>query len=91
MIKMIYYKLIKTIIDAVGLVEVIIDMLIKYHGLPELIISDQSSLFTSKFWSLLYYFFDIKQNLFTIFYLQINGQIKRQNSTIEAYLGVFVN
>lgn len=40
LIKMVYYKPIKTIIDVVDLAEVIINIIIKYHGLLESIISD---------------------------------------------------
>ena len=45
----------------------------------------------SKFWSSLCYFLGIKKKLSTTFYLQTNGQTKRQNSTMEAYLKVFLN
>ena len=53
--------------------------------------SDKSLLFTSKFWSSLYYFFSIKQRLLTAFHPQTNSQTERQNSTIKAYHWVFVN
>ena len=89
--KMIYYKPVKVTIDALGLAEVIIDIVVRYHGLPDLIITNQESFFTSKFWLLLCYFFVIKWKLSTAFYPQIDGQTKRQNSTIEAYLWAFVN
>lgn len=49
LIKMIYYDLVKTIINVASLVEVIIDMIIRYHSLLELIISDQNLVFTSEF------------------------------------------
>lgn len=73
LMKMIYYELVKTMIDIAGLIKIIINVVIKYHSLLELILSDRSSLFTPKFRFLLYYFFDIKQNLCTMFYLQIDG------------------
>lgn len=43
---MAYYNPDKTIIDLAGLVEVIIDLIIRYHGLLQSIISDGGSLFT---------------------------------------------
>lgn len=49
MIKIVYYEFVKTIINTVDQVEVIIDMVIKYHGLPEFIISNWGSLFILKF------------------------------------------
>ena len=89
--KMVHYEPVKLTIDASGLAGVIIDVVMSYHGLPNSIMTDRVFLFTSKFWSLLCYFLDIKRRLFTAFYLQTDGQTERQNSTIEAYLRAFVN
>ena len=73
LIKMVYYEPIKVTIDAMGFVEIIIDMILRHHSLLDLIVTDRGSLFTSKFWSLLCYFIDIKQKLFTTFYPQTDG------------------
>ena len=89
--KMVYYAPIKITINASGLAEVIIHMVVCHHSFLDSIITDRGSLFTSKFWSLLCYFFGIKRRLSTAFHPQTDGQTKRQNSTIEAYLRVFVN
>ena len=89
--KIVYYKPIKVTIDALGLAEVIIDVVVRHHGLSDLIITKRGSLFTSKFWSLLCYFLGIKLRLSTTFYLQPNGQTERQNSTIEVYLRALVH
>ena len=53
--------------------------------------TDRGSLFTSKFWSLLCYFLVIKRRLSSTFHPQIEGQTKRQNSIMEAYLRAFIN
>lgn len=47
--KMVYYKAVKTTIDALELVEVIINIVVRYHDIPESIICDSSSLFVLKF------------------------------------------
>ena len=73
LIKIVHYKLVKITIDAPGLAKVIIDMVVCHHGLQDLIITDKCSLFTSKFWSSLCYFFGIKCQLSTAFYLQTDG------------------
>ena len=83
---MVHYELVKITFDAPGLAEVIIDVVVRHHGLPDLIVTDQGFLFTSKFWSLLCYFLGIKRRLFTAFHPQTDGQTERQNSTMEAYL-----
>ena len=49
--KMVHYKPIKVTIDAPGLAEVILDMVVWHHGLPDSIVTDGSSFFTAKFWS----------------------------------------
>ena len=88
---MVYYKLIKVTINALDLAIIFINIVMRYYGFPNSIVSNKGFFFTSKFWSLLYYFFSIKQKLFIAFYLQMNSQTEKQNSTIEAYLQVFIN
>ncbi len=66
-------------------------MVVQYYGLLDSILNDRGSVFTSKFWSSLYYFFGIKQKLSIAFHPQNDSQTKRQNNTMEAYLRAFVN
>ena len=47
--KMVYYKPIKVTIDAPGLAEVIINIIVRHHGLSDSIVTDWGSFFTSKF------------------------------------------
>ena len=88
---MVHYELIKVTIDVLELAEVIIDMVVRHHSLPDSIISDRGAIFTSKFWSSLCYFLGIKRRLSTAFHPQTDGQTERQNSSMEAYLRAFVN
>ncbi len=88
---MVHYKPVKVTINAPTLAEVIIEAVVQHHGLPDSIVSDQSSVFTSKFWFLFYYFLGIKRKLSIAFHLQTDGQTERQNSTMKAYLQAFVN
>ena len=89
--KMIHYEPVKIIINAPGFAEVIINVIICHPGLPNLMVTNRGSLFTSKFWSSLCYFLGIKCKLSTMFHPQTDGQTKRQNSTIKAYFQAFVN
>ncbi len=66
---MIYYKPVKVTINALSLTKVKIDMVLYYHEVLKLIITDWDLLFISKFWFLLYYFLKIKKKLFTTFHL----------------------
>ena len=88
---MMHYEPVKVTINAPRLAEIIIDVIVWHHGLPNSIVTDRSLVFTSKFWSSLCYFFGVKQKLSTAFHSQTDGQTKRQNSTMEAYLTAFVN
>ena len=47
--KMVYYKPVKIIIDTPGLAEVIIDVVMRHHGLSDSIVTKQGSFFISKF------------------------------------------
>ena len=88
---MVNYKPVKVTINASGLAEVIIDIVVRHHGLLDSIVSDRGTVFTLKFWSLLYYSLYIKQRLSTAFHPQTDVQTKKQNSTMEASLRAFVN
>ena len=67
---MVYYKPVKVIINASGLAELIIDVVVRYYGLPDSIISERGAIFTSIFWSSLYYFYSIKRLLSMTFSVQ---------------------
>ena len=47
--KIVHYELVKITIDATGLAEVIINVVVRHHGLPDSIVTNRGSLFTSKF------------------------------------------
>lgn len=66
--KMIDYKQVKVTINITKLAKMIIDVIVRQHGLPEWIIGDRDSLFTSKFRSSFYSFLEIKWKLSTTFY-----------------------
>ncbi len=60
LMKMVHYEPVKVTIDGPGLTEVILDVVVPHYGLPDSIVSDQGSVFTTKFWSSLCYFLGIK-------------------------------
>ncbi len=64
---MVHYKRVKVIINILGQVEVIIDVVVRHYGIPESIVLDRDLLFTSKFWSLLCYFLGIKKSYVQLF------------------------
>lgn len=63
LIKMVYYEPVNVIIDALYIVEVIIDMIVRNYGLLNPIVSNYSPVFILKFWFALYYLIKIKKRL----------------------------
>ena len=57
--KMVHYKPVKVIVNILSFAKVIIDAIIMYHNLLNLVVPSQNLLFNSKFLLLLCYFLDI--------------------------------
>jgi len=64
---------------------------IKNHGIPETIISDRDSKFTSQFWTKLMNILGSKLCLSTAFRPQTDGQTEVTNKFINHYLRLFIN
>lgn len=61
----------------------------RLHGLPNDIVSDRDTRFTSNWWATLMQLLDIRRKLSTAFHPQTDGQTERLNQEIEAYLRAF--
>jgi len=61
------------------------------HGLPDSVVSDHSSIFTSLFWKTLANNLSINHNLSTAFYPQTDGQTEHMNQILEQYLRLYCN
>ncbi|KAM8945856.1 protein-glutamine gamma-glutamyltransferase E-like [Pelodytes ibericus] len=61
----------------------------RLHGLPENIVSDRGTQFTSHFWKAFCSELHIHRSLTTAFHPQSNGQTERTNQTLEQYLRCF--
>jgi hypothetical protein len=64
---------------------------IRLHGIPESLVSDRGSIFTSHFWRDLAKLLGTKSRLSTSFHPQTDGQTERMNQTIEQYLRIYCN
>jgi len=67
-------------------IKLFVDNVYQYHGLPIAIISNQGSLFISKFWKYLFETAKVNIKLYFAFHPQIDGQPKRVNQILEQYL-----
>jgi transposase InsO family protein len=71
---------------AADIAEVIFDTVYKLHGLPERIISDRDSLFTSHFWRKLHALLNVELRLSSAFHPQTDGATERANRTMTQML-----
>jgi len=69
----------------------VLDRLVRYHGIPTVFVTDRDKLFTSNYWKTLVAAMGIKHKLSTAFHPQTDGQTERSNQTLEAYLRHYVN
>jgi hypothetical protein len=87
--KMAHFTATTTEITAEGTASLYIRNVLRLHGLPNDIISDRGSQFTSKFTKALLKLCDIHGNLSTAFHPQSDGQTERVNQVLEQYLRIF--
>ena len=73
LMKIIYYELVKIIINISKLIKVIINVIMWYHSFSDSIVTNWGLPFTFKFWLLLYYFLRIKQKLSMAFHSQTDS------------------
>ena len=78
-------------LDAPNFAKLFVSHVVRLHGLPDTIISDRGSIFTSHFWSTLSSILGIDARKSTSFHPQTDGQTERMNQTLEAYLRIFCN
>jgi len=89
--KMIHLIPFRNIPSAVDTADAFMNSIFKLHGLPNEIISDRGSQFTSKFWSALCNSLNVNLKFSSPYHHQSNGQTERVNSVVEQYLRCFSN
>ena len=65
--------------------------IVRLHGIPESIMSDQDAKFTSKFWKELHRLLGTKLLMSTAFHLQTDGATERANRSITQVLQTLVH
>ena len=78
-------------ISAETLTHILIDEIIKNHGMSEVIISDRDKLFIFKFWEALIKRLEIKRKMSTAFHSRTDEQSERTNQTIQQYFWTYVS
>ena len=65
--------------------------IVRFHGIPKVIVSDRDSKFVSHFWQALSKFLNIKLKMSSTDHPQSDGQSERTNRTVIEMLRAFVN
>src|ERR1700761_7771076 len=76
----------KQMYRAADMAEVIFEGVYKLHGLPEIIVSDRDSLFTSIFWQKLHTLINTELRLSSAYHPQTDGATERANRTMTQML-----
>jgi hypothetical protein len=69
--------------DTALVAKLFFERVVRELGLPDVIVSDRGSVFTSELWKRLWAIFDTRLNLSSAFHPQTDGQTERTNRTIE--------
>lgn len=72
--------------NAQAVAKVVLDKVIKLHGMPRTIVSDRDKIFTSTFWTALFKLVDTKLLRSSSYHPQTDGQTERVNQCLEIYL-----
>ena len=78
-------------LSAAAFAELFMSEIFRRHGLPESIVSDRDTRFTSEFGCEICRHLGIKQNMSTAFHPQTDGQTERTNRTLEEMLRHYVS
>ena len=81
--KIIHFVHTVTIVTAYGVAELFMREIVKYHGIPEKIISDRDRRFVSVFWITLFQLCVTKIKLSSVYHHDTDGQTERTNKTFK--------
>jgi hypothetical protein len=85
------YLLCRKDIDSPELARLCFEHVICKRGVPDNIVTDRGTQFTSRFWTRVCSHFSTDHRLSTAFHPQTDGQTESQNQTMEQYLQAFCN
>lgn len=78
-----------TTADSAETSRLVLTNIVRLHGVPDDIVSDRGSVFTSRVWELMCERLKIERKLSTAFHPQTDGQTERINQIMEQYLRAF--
>jgi transposase InsO family protein len=84
--KVAHFIHVKTTYSGPQLAELYMLRIVCLHGVPNKIVSDRGTQFTSKFWERLHETLDTQLRFSSAYHTQTNGQTKRVNQILEDML-----
>ncbi|XP_015940693.1 uncharacterized protein LOC107466221 [Arachis duranensis] len=87
--KFVYFIVLKRDFDSRTVAEAFIGNVVKLHGFPNSIVSDQDHIFISKFWQHLFKLQSTELGMSFAYHPQTDGQSKVVNKALEMYLRCF--
>jgi hypothetical protein len=87
--KMAHFLPCQETMNATQLAKLYLIYLFPVHGLPDDVVSDRGTLFTSNFMKALCHLLSVKQKMSTAFHPQTDGQTERTNQTLEQFLRIY--
>ena len=78
-------------LDVAGLAQLMWENMFSLYGIPNHLVSDCGSLFTSEYWATLCWTLTIQRHMSTTYHLQTDGQTECMNQVLEYYLCAYVN
>ena len=85
-----HFILVKSTFDAPAIAQVFLREIIRLHGIPQKIISDRDSRFTSRFWQSLQRSLGTQLNFSMAYHPETDGQTERVNQVMEDMLKMYV-
>ena len=89
--KLVHLIATKTTVTAKEFALLFFNNIVRLHGVPNAIVSDRDSKFTSVFWKELMKLLNIQQRMSSAFHPESDGQTERVNRTLETMLRHYVN
>jgi transposase InsO family protein len=90
LMKSAHFISVHTTYQAPDIARVFISEIVRLHGVPNRIISNQGSVFTRRFWTSLQEALGTQINFSTSYHPKTNGKTERMNHTLEDNLRMYV-